>query len=98
MESWLTDLSDDDMPNDDIKIMAGLYGVDFALKLMNDLPGAIINVPSNGIKKIRNRYICQHYDGSKMNRLGLAFECEVTEGYIKQLVSKNRRRHNFDMN
>lgn len=92
MKAWLENLSDEKMPNEEIRAIAELYGLEFAVRLMHDLPGALINVPMNGLKKIRNEYICAKYDGSKVSRLSLAFECEVSEGYIKQLVSKNRKR------
>ncbi|OGI25437.1 MAG: hypothetical protein A2287_03430 [Candidatus Melainabacteria bacterium RIFOXYA12_FULL_32_12] len=93
MEIWEKSLTIEDLPSEDLKIVADLYGVEFALKLMNDLPGVIINVPSNALKKIRNRYICRNYDGSKKSRMTLALECDVTEGYIKRIVWLNKRNN-----
>jgi len=98
MQAWINNLITDEieMPNYDTQVIAELYGVNFALRLMTDIPGSIINVPKTGLNKIRNDYICKHYDGSKKSRLDLAFECGVTEGYIKQLVSKNKKKNNFN--
>ena len=95
MQVWLNDLTTDEieMPNDDIKVLSELYGVNFALRLMADMPGILINVPKTGLNKIRNTYICKNYDGSKNSRIKLAKECCVTENYIKQLVSKNRKKY-----
>ena len=45
MEAWERNLTLEDLPNEDIKIVADLYGMDFAIKFLNDLSGVIINVP-----------------------------------------------------
>jgi hypothetical protein len=66
--------------------------VEFALKFLNDLSGVMINVPSCALKKIRNNYICRHYDGTKKSCMKLALECSVTEAYIKRLVWLNKNR------
>ena len=95
MQAWLNDLTIEEieMPNDDIKEISERYGINFALQLMEDMSGILINVPKTGLNKLRNIYICKHYDGSKKSRMSLARECNVTENYIKQLVSKNRKRY-----
>lgn len=93
MQAWLNDLTIEEieMPNDDIKEISERYGINFALQLMEDMSGILINVPKTGLNKLRNIYICKHYDGSKKSRMSLARECNVTENYIKQLVSKSRK-------
>jgi len=93
MNTWENNLSMNDLPNEDIRIIADYYGIDFAVKIMNDLPGLIINIPSNALKKIRNNYICRNYDGTKKSRMKLALECDVTEAYIKRLVWLNKRNN-----
>jgi Mor family transcriptional regulator len=95
MQEWLNDLATEEieMPNYDIQLISELYGVNFALRLMEDMAGTMINVPKTGLNKLRNMYICKHYDGSKRSRISLARECNVTENYIKQLVSKNRKKY-----
>ncbi len=85
-KSWERNLTLEDLPSEDIRIIADFYGVRFALRLMKDLPGVTISIPSSGLKKIRNDYICRNYHGSKKSRLKLALECEVTECYIKRLA------------
>ncbi|HSA05714.1 MAG TPA: hypothetical protein P5556_00885 [Candidatus Gastranaerophilales bacterium] len=91
MKIWQQNLNLEDLPNEDIRIIADLYGIEFALTLLNDLPGVVINIPSNALKKIRNSYICRNYDGSKKSRMQLALECEVTECYIKRLAWLHKR-------
>ncbi|HSA06998.1 MAG TPA: hypothetical protein P5556_07440 [Candidatus Gastranaerophilales bacterium] len=46
METWERNLTLDDLPSEDIKIIADFYGMEFAIKFLNDLSGVIINVPS----------------------------------------------------
>lgn len=91
-EVWLENLTAKDLPNEDIKIIADYYGMDFAVKLMNDMPGITINIPGNGLKKIRNNYICRNFDGSKKSRMSLALQCKVTEDYIKKILWKNKQK------
>ena len=95
MQTWLNDLSTDEieMPNYDIKFFSELYGVDLALRLMIDMSGTLMNIPKTGLNKIRNMYIVKHYDGTKMSRVKLSRECGVTENYIMQLASKNRKNY-----
>lgn len=92
METWERNLTLEDLPSEDIKIIADLYGMEFAIKFMSDLSGVMINVPSCALKKIRNNYICRNYDGTKKTCMSLALECNVTEAYIKRIVwlYKNR--------
>jgi hypothetical protein len=94
MQTWLSELSTDEieMPNYDIQEISERYGVNFALQLMADMPGILINVPKTGLNKLRNMYIVKHYDGTKMSRVKLAHECGVTENYIMQLATKNRKK------
>jgi hypothetical protein len=92
MKNWESNLTIDDLPNEDIRIIADFYGIEFALKLLNDLSGVIINIPSCALKKIRNNYICRNYDGTKKSCMSLALECGVTEAYIKRIVWLNKNR------
>lgn len=93
-ELWLENLSVKDLPNDDIRIVADYYGIDFAVKIMSDMPGITINIPGNGLKKIRNNYICRNFDGTKKSRMALALNCKVTEDYIKKILWKNKQNEN----
>ncbi len=96
MQEWTKDLTKDGLPNEDLKLVADYYGVDLAVKFMEDLPGTLINVPKTGLNKCRNQYICQVYDGSKKSRVKLSNEFGVTEGYIKQLASRYRKNMNLN--
>ncbi|MFI3301170.1 MAG: hypothetical protein R3Y28_07100 [Candidatus Gastranaerophilales bacterium] len=79
---WLKDIEKDDLPNEDLKIVAELIGISVAIKMMCELPGINISVPKNATLKARNKYIKKHYDGTKKSRYHLAKICDVSESYI----------------
>lgn len=84
-------LTEKDLPNEDLKIVADIFGLQIAIKLMYDLPGIVINVPKNGFLKMRNQYILEQYDGTKASRKALAKEFNLTEGYIIQLYCRAQK-------
>jgi len=88
MNEWVESLTSDDMPTEDTRLIADNLGVEATLILMNKLSGMNFTIPINGLNKIRNKYICDNYDGTKKSRLILGHECKVPEGYIRRLVSK----------
>jgi len=87
---WMQNLTVQDMPTEDTKIVAEFLGVDVAVQMMEELPGIVINIPEYGLKKIRNNYIIEKYDGTRKTKMILALECNVTEGYIRKLISRER--------
>lgn len=88
IKPWINNLTADVLPNEDLKIVAELIGLDVAIKMMDEIPGLIINIPKNGFRKARESYIAKNYDGGKKSRIKLALECEVTEGYIRKIGRK----------
>jgi len=87
---WIQNLTADNLPNEDLKLIAELIDLDVAIKMMDLLPGVIINIPKNGFRKARAKYIAQNYDGTKKSRLKLIFECGVTENYINSIAKQHR--------
>jgi hypothetical protein len=72
MDSWAENLTPDDMPTEDTRLIADFLGVEATLILMNKLSGMDFTIPKNGLNRIRNKYICETYDGTKKSRLILA--------------------------
>ena len=68
---WLKTITIDDMPNDDLKFVAEEAGLKQALLLIFLLPGITINIPKNGLRRLKEKYIMKNYDGtkSKLNKL-----------------------------
>ena len=92
MSNLAFDLTVNDLPNDDLKIVADVVGLSTAVKLLQDLPGTLISIPKTGLNKCRNFYICKNYDGSKESRVDLAKKFGISERYIIQMASKYRNR------
>lgn len=92
MKQWMEDFTIDQLPGEDIKLVADYFGVNMAIKLLEELPGTLIHIPKTGLNKLRNQYICQVYDGSKECRVRLAQKFGVSKGYIKQLASRYRKK------
>lgn len=92
MKKWMKDLTKDQLPGEDIKLVADYFGLNLAIRFLEELPGTLIHIPKTGLNKCRNEYICQVYDGSKESRVRLARQFDFSEGYIKQLISRYRKK------
>ena len=85
---WLKNLTIENLPYEDLKIVATTLGLDIAIKLMCELSGMFISVPQNAFKKAKWEYIRQNYYGSNMFRYELEKTCLVSENYIYKIVKK----------
>jgi Mor family transcriptional regulator len=85
---WIEDITVEDLPNEDLKIVAALVGLDTAVKMMCELPGIVISIPKNATLGAKIKYIKKHYDGSKKSRYELAKACGVSENYIYKIIRK----------
>lgn len=88
MDTWAENLTPNDMPTEDTRLIADNLGVEVTLILMNKLSGMNFTVPINGLNSLRNKYLCETYDGTKKSKLILCLECKITEGYLRRLVSR----------
>lgn len=86
---WINEIDINDLPNEDLKIIAEIIGIDIAIKMMCELPGIAISIPKNATLKAKIKYVKKHYDGSKKSRYKLAKECDLSENYIYR-ISKDR--------
>ena len=76
------------LPNEDLKIVATIIGLEATIKLMCELPGILISVPKNATLPAKIKYIMEVYDGSKKSRLELAKQCDLSENYIYRIARK----------
>ena len=91
MNKWIKDLTPDDMPNNDLALVANLCGVDVAIKLIDKMGGIPIYVPNRPTLALKNKYILKKFDGKRETIKELALECEVSEVHIYNLLRKNKR-------
>ena len=85
---WTENITTENLPNKDLKIMAAVIGLDATIKMMCELPGIIISVPKNATLQAKNKNIKKYYDGTKKSRYELAKMCDLSEGYIYRIARK----------
>jgi len=78
----------DDMPNEDLLLVAKNCGLEVATTLMLRLQGLTISIPRNAMRKVIARYICEKYDGGNIKQLAL--ECDVSTRHVYAVLRKNR--------
>lgn len=85
---WLDEITEDEMPNVELKIIASLCGVKTAIKLMKNLPGVMICIPNKALNNLRDKYICRKYDGTKKTLLELSLYFSLTQRQIYNIIKK----------
>ena len=85
LEYVAANMTIDDMPSEDMKMIAESCGVEVALSVMRNLPGARFFVPVNWQKIIAERYIAAHADKSVK---ALAIETGLSDAKVLQTLNK----------
>ena len=91
---WIDKITSENLPNEDLKTIAFLLGLDAAVKLMCELPGVNLSIPKNATLPAKILYIMEKYDGTKKSRLKLSKECDLSEGYIYRIARKRSLKQN----
>ena len=91
---WIDKITSENLPNEDLKTIAFLLGLDAAVKLMCELPGVNLSIPKNATLPAKILYIMEKYDGTKKSRLKLSKECDLSEGYIYRIARKRTLNQN----
>lgn len=94
---WLDDLTEDEMPNEELKLIASLCGIKTAVDLMKNLPGVMICIPSRALISIRNQYIRKKYDGSKKSLIELSLSLGISQRQLYQIVKTKSLENKKDM-
>lgn len=79
-------ISIEDMPNDDMRLVAETIGIEHAVALMQHLSGLSIYIPKNSMKRIYRRIIKTRCNGSNARRL--AVELGLTESYVRTVANE----------
>ena len=87
-QSWMENITADDMPNDDLKYVAENAGIKSALIMILLLAGLTINIPKYSLRKLKEKYIMKEYDGSKFTLNRLAVECDLSQRYVYNMIKK----------
>ena len=86
---WTEFITMENLPNDDLKIVANIIGLMPTINLMCELPGMLISIPKRTTLNARIAYVKKHYDSSKKSRYELSRICGLSENYIYK-ISKIR--------
>jgi hypothetical protein len=84
-KDWLTKLEPEDMPNEDIRLVAECCGMDTAIKLLQEMGGVVICIPKLGGKRLYRRYIQEVCDGSVSSMRRIALHLGVSESYVQKI-------------
>lgn len=87
-QPWLEDITLEDLPNQDLQIIASTLGMDIAIKILVALSGFSFAVPSYSIMHLKKRYVLKNYDGTKISRFKLAKECGLSERTIFRIYKE----------
>jgi len=85
---WTKYINIDNLPNEDMKILASIIGLEATIKIMCELQGVNISVPQNATVPAKIAYIQDVYDGSKQSRVKLSKLCGLSENYIFRMYRK----------
>lgn len=88
-EPWIEEFTIETLPTYELQMLADHFGLDFVKKLLDEVTGLIIQIPTNPFKKAKANYILKKYDGTTKSILKLATECDVSIRYIKTLLREN---------
>lgn len=87
---WKEIMIFEDLPNEDMRAIANICGIEVVLKLMEHMPGLIVNVPKNGMKKVKERYIVDNYNGHNVKELALI--CSVSLRHVYNVLNRSGHR------
>lgn len=85
---WTKYINIDNLPNEDMKILASIIGLEATIKIMCELQGVNISVPQNATLSAKIEYIKEVYDGTKQSRVKLSKLCGLSENYIYRMYRK----------
>ena len=85
-DKW-KNITPEDMPNDDLRLVAEVCGIETVISLLKNLPGTNLYIPSSGYaflmeQKIRNEF----NEGISPNRLAIEYGTSVQK--IREILKK----------
>ncbi len=85
-KSEVSAMSQDDLPNDDLKDLAQVCGMETAIKLLKELNGIHIYIPKDGFKKVIDRFIIKNFNGTNAKKLAII--CDISEVHVYEIIRK----------
>ncbi len=88
MGDFFGNLSIEDMPSEDLKLVARACGVEVAAKLLEELPGVTLYVPKSGITQVKKNYIRKSFNGRNAKKL--AIETGYSEVHLYAIIREGK--------
>lgn len=83
----LKNLRPEDMPNDDLKFIAEVCGIETAIALLKNVPGTNIYIPSSGYSFLMEQKIKNEFNnGISPNRLAVEYGTSVQK--IREILKR----------
>ncbi len=77
----------DDMPNEDLRVMAEVCGPRVAISLMKNMEGVNIYIPKrDSFLRVAERFIIDKFNGKNAKSLALA--CKISQRKVYEIVEK----------
>lgn len=85
-EKWIKEIRPEDMPSENLRLIADFCGVDTAINLMQNMAGINVYIPNTALTQLKARYIKKKYDGTRDCANRLALELGVSINYIYKIL------------
>lgn len=83
---WAKYITEKNLPNEEMEVLCSIIGLEATKKIMLAYQGSTITIPKLALSKYKDRYILENYNGTKLSRVYLAKECNVSERHIYNVV------------
>lgn len=87
LENILSNLTIDDLPNEELKDVAAFSDMTTVISLMKHCKGLHFNIPKNCFDQFKRDYIFESYDGSMSSVRRMALELDMTQRHIQAILS-----------
>jgi len=88
-DKWIEDIRPEDMPTENLRLIADTCGVKTAVKLIENIPGISLYISGSALTILKTKYIQKKYDGTRDCANKLALELGVSINYIYKILKKN---------
>ena len=85
---WAKYITEDTIDDERLQSLISVIGFEATKKLMIHFAGSEIFIPKTCTQKYKHQYILDNYDGTKVSRMKLVLECDITESYIYKIINK----------
>lgn len=85
IDEILAELRIEDLPNDELRDLAEIIGLEATVRMMCHWAGMQVRVPVTGLRNVQKKYVQAVYDGSNIGRIAqrLGITYRTVERYIK---------------